>query len=73
MPATEPIVFFYISMAERYTHILTNHIVREKIPYAEWKPVVQGFTTSVKRDGLEKASTAAIGEMADKLAKPFPI
>jgi uncharacterized membrane protein len=72
MPATEPVVFFYISMAERYTHILANHIVREKIPYSAWNPVVAAFTASVKKDGLETAATAAIAKMADMLAKPFP-
>jgi len=73
MPVTEPIVFFYISMAERYTHILANHIVRERIPYSAWNIVVQEFTASVKKDGLEIAATAAIGKMADMLAKPFPV
>lgn len=72
MPATEPVVFFYVSMAERYTHILANHMVREKIPYSEWKPVVQNFTATVKNKGLETAATTAISTMADMLAKPFP-
>lgn len=72
MPATEPIVVFYISLAERYTHILTNHWIREKIPYSQWKPVVDAFTASVKKDGIEKAGVAAIGRIADKIAAYFP-
>jgi len=69
----KPIVLFYVSLAERYVHILPNKIVRDAIPDARWEAVVQNFTRKLPKDGLKNASLMAIDQMADMLSTVFPI
>jgi len=72
VPAATPILLFYVSLAERYVHILPSRLVREKIPDKEWEAVVTEFTASMKSDGLEQACVSAISRMATMLAPYFP-
>jgi len=70
--AATPVLLFYVSLAERYAHILPGRSVREKIPDREWDAVIAEFTASMKTAGLERACTGAISRMAAMLAAHFP-
>jgi putative membrane protein len=72
LAASVPIVLFYVSLAERYAHILTSRDVREKIQDATWNAVIDSFTESVAREGLQDASAQAIRRMGQLLAPHFP-
>ncbi len=72
LPPSAPVVLLYISLAERYVHILASHQVRDKISYDIWNKVVEKFTASMKSEGLQKSAVEAVGSMGDLLAPQFP-
>lgn len=72
IPATVPIVIFYISLAERYAHILSDRLVREKIPDGIWDSAIDEFTKTVTAKGLTDACIEAIQHITNQLAPYFP-
>ena len=70
--SSAPIVLLYVSQAERYAHILTSRLVREKIPDADWNAVIEAFVALVRKTNLQDACTLAIGRMAQLLTPHFP-
>lgn len=70
--ATTPVVLFYVSLAERYVHILPSRLVREKIPDKEWNAVIDEFTSSMKTAGVDHACVTAIARIGTMLAPHFP-
>ncbi len=70
--AATPLVIFYISLAERYAHILPSRMVREKIADEIWGGVVAEFTAAIPQKGLQDACVAAIGRMSGLLSPCFP-
>ena len=56
--AATPIVLLYVSLAERYVHILPSRAVREKISDANWNAIVQTLTFSVSSAGAAKLLAA---------------
>lgn len=72
VPAQRPAVMLYVSLAERYAHILHSRAVPEKVPGAAWEGVIKNFTGAVKSAGLQNACVTAIGDMAKILEESFP-
>jgi len=70
--ATTPIVLLYISVAERYAHILTSRSVREKIPNTRWEAIINQLTAAIPTEGLQGAFIKAIGSTTEVLAPRFP-
>ncbi|MBV8939466.1 MAG: hypothetical protein JO089_06470 [Alphaproteobacteria bacterium] len=71
-PATAAVVLIYISLAERYAHVLASHAVREHIPDETWSGTIDVFTQSVRGEGLKNACVRGIQHAADILAPYFP-
>lgn len=72
VPASVPLVMFYISLAEHYAHILPDRMVREKIPDVVWNQVISEFATSISKAGIDDACAQAISHIAKLLAPHFP-
>jgi putative membrane protein len=70
--ASAPIVLLYISLAERYVHILHSRSVREKVPDSTWNTVVGEFTASMASVPLAEACERIIRRIAELLAPHFP-
>jgi putative membrane protein len=70
--ASKPIVLLYVSLAERYVHILYSRNVREKIPLSEWNDIVQRLTASMATKGVKESCSAAITEISKLLMKEYP-
>jgi len=58
--AATPIVLIYISVAERYAHILTSRLVREKIPEETVERRYSGINAAISSEGLRNACIKAI-------------
>lgn len=67
-----PLVLLYISLGERYAHVLTSRMVREKIPDSEWNAVIATLTKHMRSEGLQTACKEAIAHAATLLAAKFP-
>jgi len=72
VPAEKPVVLLYISLAERYVHILHSRVVLQKIPNESWEAVIQEFTMLMKKSGLREACIAAIQSITGILEPHFP-
>ncbi len=70
-PAT-PLVLLFVSIAEHHVQILTNSVVREKIPDASWQDVLDNFTTKVKGSGLRAECIEAVNAIAARTSQLFP-
>ena len=73
LPASKPAVLLYVSVAEKYVHILPSRSMHETVPKTVWDNVVKNLTTSVKKIGLKEASMVAIKEMTEILAHYYPL
>lgn len=67
-----PFVLLFVSLAERYVHVLTSRSVREKISDDAWNAVVNEFTSAMPKEGLERACTRAVQYAARLLVPLFP-
>ena len=67
-----PVVLLYVSLAERYVHILHSRAASAKIRKAVWDDIVTSFTAGVRKPGLSPSLTQAIGKIADAMAPHFP-
>jgi len=72
VPTATPIVLFYISLAERYAHIVQSRSVREKIPDSEWAHIVRTLTAEIASGGLCNACVNAVESSAKLLIPHFP-
>ena len=71
VPAETPVVLLYISLAERYVHILHSRAVLQKVPNETWETVIHEFTAHMKSEGLQKACVTAIQSMTRALEPHF--
>jgi putative membrane protein len=68
----EAFVLLYVSLAERYVHIVTNPTVHKKLP-DNWDAVTGHFIETIREKNLRTACVNAIGHIADILAPHFPV
>ena len=55
-------VLLFVSLAERYVHVVTNPTVHTKIPTG-WDTVTTHFTGEIRQSGLAAASLKAVEEI----------
>jgi putative membrane protein len=72
VPAGTPAVFLYVSLLERYVHILHSRDVPAKVPQEKWEAAVAEFVGLMKTTGLKPACIAAIATIARTLQPGFP-
>jgi putative membrane protein len=72
IPATVPVLIFYISLAEHYAHIVAGRLVHEKIPDEIWDYIIDEFAKSVTIKSLPEACIEATHSITSKLARYFP-
>ena len=70
--AKTPIVFIYLSVAERTVHIISGRIVREVLPNDIWQDCIKDLTAAIRNQGLAQACIQSIGQIADLLMFHFP-
>jgi len=73
VPAERPVVILYISLAERYVHVLHSRAILQKVPNEAWEAVVQEFTALMKKSSLQEACDAAIQRITRTLEPCFPV
>ncbi len=72
LPATSPIALMFVSLNERYAHIISSHAVYAKIPDERWATVINDFTAKISELGLAQSCIAAVGAIGRTLAPHFP-
>lgn len=72
VPAERPVVLIYVSLAERYAHIIHSRAIGARIPRAAWDTVIAELTGLMKASGLQQACVAAVGRVATVLSPHFP-
>jgi putative membrane protein len=72
VPAERPIVLIYVSLAERYAHIIHSRAIGLKIPAPAWETIISELTALMKSTGLQQACVAAVGRVASTLSPHFP-
>jgi len=64
-------VLLFVSLAERYVHVVTSPTVHHKIP-GDWHQVTDSFTQKMRSHGLASACVATITQITDIVAPLFP-
>jgi putative membrane protein len=72
VPPERPLVLMYVSLAERYAHILHSRAASAKVPGGTWDDIVDHFTAGVKKPGLGPSLESAVAKIADALESHFP-
>ncbi len=71
-PPERPVVLLYVSLAERYAHVLHSRALAPKIPAGTWENFIKLFTDSMKKPGLAAACRLTVDAIAQELAPHFP-
>ncbi len=71
LPCAEPFALLFVSLAERYVHVIVSPEVHSKIP-DNWKTVTDHFIAAVRKDGLRQTSIQALSHMVEILSSKFP-
>ena len=64
-------VLLFVSLAERYVHVITNPIVHQRVP-ENWQSITQSFAAEMRHGDVNAACAHAIDQIAVILAPPFP-
>ena len=72
VPPERPLVLLYVSLAERYAHILHSRMAGAKIPTATWDGIVASFAAGVEKPGLSASFDIAIAKIGEALAPHVP-
>ena len=71
IPKDKPFVLLFISLAERYVHVLTNPVVHAQLP-DNWHAITGRFIGSIRKFGLGHTCTEAVEHIAEILEPHFP-
>ncbi len=63
VPAGKPVVMLYVSLAERYVHVMHSRALRDRVDNSAWLDIVTRFTETMKKTGLKEASLQAVGNI----------
>ncbi len=66
-------LMFFVSVDEKYAHIIADKGIKEKIPDEQWQGVLDRFILHVKKDEFATAFKEAIKECSSVLIEQFPI
>lgn len=72
VPAGRPIVLIYVSLAERYAHIIHSRAIGQKIPGPAWDTIIAELTGLARNAGLRQACVTAVERVASVLSPHFP-
>jgi putative membrane protein len=72
LPQDAPFVLLFVSLADRYVHVVTSPAVKRKLPDEHWQSVTQRFTDSIKAAGVRDTSVNAVRHIGEILAPHFP-
>jgi uncharacterized membrane protein len=67
VPPNEPFIFLFVSLDERYVHVITNPVVHKKIP-GGWNAVTDRFISIVREEGIGAACIQAVKHIGEILA-----
>lgn len=59
-PAEKHAVLFYVSLSERYVHVLHSRSLTTKVDEAIWQDIINQFTLVLPKVGLSEATLQAI-------------
>ena len=71
-PADLPFVLLFMSLGERYAHILASPAVYEKLSDHNWQRVMQEITKNMGSQAVGIACAAAVVQIGETLSGPFP-
>jgi putative membrane protein len=66
-PADKHVVLLYVSLAERYVHILHSRTLNDIVAPEIWKAIVAQFTATMPKIGLSEATLQAIKNIESAL------
>ncbi len=67
-----PYVLLYMSLAERYVHILPNAVIRAQLSSDQWADIVKNLITEIKHSNAAQGCALAITQIGAVLAAHFP-
>ncbi len=70
---TKQAIMFFVSLDEKYVEIITDSVIKEKIPDSYWQVTVDKFIKDVKNNDLRNGYIKAIKACKEILVKNFPI
>ncbi len=70
---TKQAIMFFVSLEEKYVEIITDSVIKEKIPDSYWQDIVDEFIKDVKNDNLKNGYIKVIKSCNEILIKNFPI
>lgn len=65
-------ILFFVSIAERYSEVIADQAVFEKVDQDTWDEIVAGFVGRMRDGNREQAFAEAIARCGDVLAAHFP-
>jgi putative membrane protein len=72
LPKDKPFVLLFVSLAERYVHIVTNPVVHQRVA-SDWHVMTDTFSQSIRADGLRPACIVAVAKITERLVPHFPM
>ena len=69
VPPEYPVVLLYVSLAERYVHILHSRRLNKTVPPSAWEDHVKIFTAAMKTSGVAAACRETLAGLSAILAK----
>ena len=70
---SKQVLMFFVSLDEKYVHILADNKISKKIPDEFWQQLVYEFTQDVKKENFLNGYLKAINTSKAILIKHFPI
>ena len=70
---SKQVLMFFVSLDEKYVHILADNKISKKIPDEFWQQLVYEFTQDVKKENFLNGYLKAINTSKSILIKHFPI
>ncbi len=65
-------VLIYVSLAERYAHVIADEAIDAKVKHADWQDAVDALIADVREDRVADGFIAAINRCGALLARHFP-
>ena len=67
-----PYILLYMSLAERYVHILPNAVIRAQLSADQWNDIVKNLIAEIKHSNAVQGCALAITQIGEVLAAHFP-
>jgi putative membrane protein len=70
--ADKPVILLFVSLAERYIHIMHSRVIHRDVDGQVWKDIVKKFIAAMPKSNLESCCLTAITDIAEPLAIHYP-